>query len=136
MSIRRPGKQTTIASFTWARGYLADGWTERINLTDKDGMRIMRMVGTADGVTVTTPRQSYRHSSFEAMLDREVGIRIPPALLAGWLVNQHDGGELPSELILDNLQVKVLDRRSNGYPQRLRIVHNDTVVLIAITDEI
>lgn len=130
ISIRRPGHPTLIASFTWARGVIGGGWSERITLTGADGLRLLRMVSTDAGVSIITPRRTFTHPSFEDMLQREIGITVAPGLLASWLENEHLGQPLPDQLIYQGIQVEVIERHDDAKPYRLRVIHNETVLLI------
>ena len=134
LSVRRPGQQTLIATYSWARGYLENGWVERINLYNDSNIRILRLVGNENFVTIQTTKKNYSHTSLADMFEREIGFDIDPVELAYLVINQHRGDPLPDKLKVGNIHVEVLDRKSNGYPQRMRLIGNDSILLIAITN--
>ncbi|MCY4325359.1 MAG: hypothetical protein OXC81_04990 [Betaproteobacteria bacterium] len=137
IAVREVGKPARKMGFTWSRGRGYSGWEERIELTDRRGMKIAKLVSEGGKVRVSARNRQNRVTSLENLFARFVGAPLAPRVLAGWLQNLHHDNKQPIPDLFDygNLKVEVRSRHLDETPREMRLHRGDSLFVILIKDQ-
>ncbi len=134
LSLRRVGKPTLHASFEWVRGYLAAGWTERLELRNEQGLRVFVAEQVNDETLVRSGKRLRKVGSLDEVMRSELGITVDTSTLAGWVSNLTENGELPDRHKWQGISIEVLTRGQRDRPVRMKLQQRDTVMVLAVTE--
>ena len=136
IAVREVGKPLRTLGFEWSRGNGYNGWEEKIELTDRRGMRVARLVSANDRVRISARNRPARETSLTAVFAEFLGAPLEPRVLAGWLKNRHheQDGPLPDLFSYGDLQIEVTGRHLDETPRELRLYRGDSIYALLIKD--
>ena len=136
-AVREVDRPMRKMGFTWSRGRGYSGWEERIELTDRRGMKIAKLISENGRVRISARNREDRVTSLDALFARLLGAPLEPRILAGWLKNRHHEGEGPiaDDFRYGQLAVEVRTRHLDETPKELRLHRGDNIYVILIRDQ-
>ena len=138
IAVRELGQPTRKMGFKWSRGFGYSGWEERIELTDRRGMNIAKLISEGGQVRLSARNRQDRVTSLSELFEKFVGAPLQPRVLCQLAEkNRHHerAGAIPDLFDYGDLKVEVRSRHLDETPRELRLYRGDSIYAVLVKDQ-